>query len=85
MKILASDYVVKAPSDLSLKDEEIVIQHKGSKSICNRALVIASLLNTPITLHNISPGKDTTILISALSKLGIMIKQVGDDSVQVYG
>ena len=45
----------------------------GSKSITNRALILAALSDGPVTLHNALFSDDTLIMIKALRKLGFSI------------
>ena len=40
----------------------------GSKSITNRALILAALSDGPVTLHNALFSDDTLIMIKALKK-----------------
>ena len=84
-KCLAIDYLLKVPKDHYICEETVVIDHQGSKSISNRALIIAALLNKPIILHNISPGKDTIIMINALRKLGIKVKPYNKVGIRIEG
>lgn len=46
----------------------------GSKSITNRALVIAALSSTPSTIHGALRSRDTSLMIDALRAMGTDIK-----------
>ena len=46
----------------------------GSKSITNRALIIAALSSTPSTIHGALRSRDTDLMISALEAMGIEIR-----------
>lgn len=50
----------------------------GSKSLTNRALVIAALANGTTTLQGASDANDSVILIRLLQKLGVEIKTTAD-------
>jgi 3-phosphoshikimate 1-carboxyvinyltransferase len=46
----------------------------GSKSISNRALILAALGNGPVTLSNMLFSRDTEIMMSALRQLGFSLQ-----------
>ncbi|AOW92232.1 3-phosphoshikimate 1-carboxyvinyltransferase [Rhodococcus sp. WMMA185] len=52
----------------------------GSKSITNRALILAALANGPSTLSGALRSRDTDLMIDALRTLGITVEAVGDGS-----
>lgn len=52
----------------------------GSKSITNRALIIAALCDGPVTLNGALFSRDTLIMIEALQKLGFEILADKDNS-----
>jgi 3-phosphoshikimate 1-carboxyvinyltransferase len=54
---------VTAPNNYTVSGN---IELPGSKSIANRALIIKALSRAEITLHNLSPSKDTEILQALL-------------------
>jgi 3-phosphoshikimate 1-carboxyvinyltransferase len=45
----------------------------GSKSITNRALLLAALSSAPITLHGALWSEDTEIMVACLQSLGVQI------------
>ena len=57
----------------------------GSKSITNRARLLAALFSDPVTLHGALSSDDTEIMAGCLEKLGISISftvdplETGDD------
>ena len=53
----------------------------GSKSYANRALIIASLTKSSVTLHNVTSFDDTIAMINSLKDLGIIINQKDGDTV----
>ena len=58
----------------------------GSKSLSNRALLLAAIANGTTVLENILVGEDTTVMIRALRQLGIRIDEDGKDlNYKVYG
>ena len=51
----------------------------GSKSLSNRALLLAAIASGATVLDNILLGDDTTVMIRALRQLGIRIDEDGKD------
>ncbi len=62
----------------------ITLSLPGSKSITNRALLLAALSNKTTTLHNVLLSDDTTHMMNALKKCGIRIIRKGS-SVNISG
>ncbi len=58
------------PLEKSIKAE---INMPGSKSLTNRALIIASIANGVSILKNVSKSADSEVLVQALKKLGVTI------------
>ena len=54
------------------------IRLPGSKSISNRALLLASLATGTTELRNVLRAEDTDVMIEALGKLGVMLTADGD-------
>lgn len=50
----------------------------GSKSVTNRALVLAALASTPTTLHGPLRSRDTTLMVQGLRALGVRIEDQGE-------
>ncbi|MFP6901532.1 MAG: 3-phosphoshikimate 1-carboxyvinyltransferase [Opitutales bacterium] len=58
----------------------------GSKSITNRALLLAALNEGPVTLHNALFSEDVEMMLSALQALGITTQaSPGDRTIRVEG
>ena len=57
----------------------------GSKSISNRALLLAALSEGTTTLHHLLDSDDTRVMKAALESLGVKIEQVGEASYRVFG
>jgi 3-phosphoshikimate 1-carboxyvinyltransferase len=55
----------------------------GSKSISNRALVLAAISHEPCTISNLLVARDSALMIGALGALGIGIDQLDKNSVRV--
>src|ERR1700746_3991211 len=51
----------------------------GSKSITNRALILAALSDTPSVLRGVLQARDTSLAIGALRALGCAIDSDGAD------
>lgn len=58
-----------------LKPVRAIVSVPGSKSITNRALILASLCKNPVEITNPLQSDDTKALISCLQTLGIEIQQ----------
>lgn len=56
----------------------------GSKSLTNRALLLAALSSEPVTLTGTLVSEDTELMIAALRTLGLSV-EVADDRVVVSG
>ena len=54
-------------------------QIPGSKSITNRAFILAALADSPSLLHNPLTSRDTDLMAKALQGLGIGIESEGND------
>src|SRR5882724_4484333 len=64
---------------------ELTWQVPGSKSITNRALVLASLADGESVLEGVLHSDDTRHMRSALSALGIPIEDAGPTTLVVHG
>lgn len=56
-----------------------IIEIPGSKSLTNRALIMASLADGKSAIRNHSKSSDSRVLINALKKLGISISEKPDN------
>jgi 3-phosphoshikimate 1-carboxyvinyltransferase len=56
----------------------IVVDVPGSKSIANRALVVAALADGESLLTNVPDGDDTAALVTGLGQLGVAVVLDGD-------
>ncbi len=56
----------------------------GSKSISNRALLLAALAHGKTTLTGLLESDDTRVMLDALDKMGVGVERV-DDSVCIEG
>ena len=61
------------------------IRLPGSKSISNRALLLAAMAAGDTLISNLLRSEDTDHMLSALRQLGIEIEESGDVDVQVTG
>lgn len=57
----------------------------GSKSIANRALLIAALASEPVVLNNLLRSDDTARMLEALAALGIHVEEITPTQVVVHG
>lgn len=57
----------------------------GDKSISHRAIIISSIAKGKTTVKNFSLSQDCKATLVAFNSLGVKIKQIGKDSLIVYG
>jgi len=69
-------YVTVSPSNAPIN---ATVSVPGSKSLTNRALVMAALSGQETILKNILLSDDTEVMINALRQLGVGIKQQGNE------
>jgi 3-phosphoshikimate 1-carboxyvinyltransferase len=55
-----------------------LVQLPGSKSISNRALLLAALASGSTSLHRLLDADDTRVMIDALSALGVILRRDGE-------
>ena len=60
------------------------VQLPGSKSISNRALLLAALAAGETRLHNLLASDDTAVMLAALEQLGVSVER-GTDETVVHG
>ncbi len=65
------------PAPVSPGSIDAVIRVPGSKSLTNRALVLAALSDGPSTVTNALRSRDSLLMIQALRTLGVDIEEVG--------
>ena len=51
----------------------------GSKSLSNRALILAALSDEPTKIHSFLDARDTQLMITGLRSLGVDINELGKD------
>lgn len=61
------------------------LQLPGSKSISNRALLLAALTPGVTTLTGVLASDDTQVMIESLNKLGVKAVKVSDSVYQIHG
>ena len=69
----------------ALEPVDLTVSLPGSKSITNRALVLAALAEGPSTIHRALRSRDTTLMADALGSLGADVDTSGDDWTVVPG
>jgi len=62
-----------------------VLDLPGSKSISNRALLLAALAQGQTRLHGLLDADDTRVMLAALRTLGVSIIQTAADSAHISG
>ncbi|MGI8523990.1 MAG: 3-phosphoshikimate 1-carboxyvinyltransferase [Nocardioides sp.] len=58
---------------------DVTVSLPGSKSLTNRALVLAALADAPSVVRRALRSRDTTLMASALAALGATVDVSGDD------
>jgi 3-phosphoshikimate 1-carboxyvinyltransferase len=59
------------------------IEIPGSKSVTNRALILAALASTPSTLRKPLHSRDSRLMIAGLRALGVEINEEGNGDIQI--
>jgi 3-phosphoshikimate 1-carboxyvinyltransferase len=67
------------PAPVASSPVQATVAVPGSKSVTNRALVLAALAQTPTILHKPLRSRDTDLMASGLRALGAHIHSDGDD------
>lgn len=65
------------PAPAALRPVDAVVAIPGSKSMTNRALLLAALADAPSVVSGALRARDTALMVAALSRLGI--RMVADD------
>jgi len=60
-----------------------VVRLPGSKSLSNRALLLAALCEGETTVENLLASDDTERMLEALDAMGVQVKDLGDSAVKV--
>jgi 3-phosphoshikimate 1-carboxyvinyltransferase len=58
---------------------DVVVTLPGSKSLTNRALVLAAIADGPGVIHRALRSRDTTLMAAALTSLGSTVDTSGED------
>lgn len=69
------------PAPTASRPVGAIVPVPGSKSASNRALVLASLADGPSTITGLLDARDTQLMITGLTQLGIEITVLGRDAV----
>jgi len=64
---------------------DVVVRVPGSKSITNRALLLAALADGPSTLHGVLDADDTAAFAGGVRALGVPVEPAGPDAWRVLG
>jgi 3-phosphoshikimate 1-carboxyvinyltransferase len=67
------------PAPYAAEPVDAVVRVPGSKSVTNRALVLAALAGEPTRLHAPLRARDTTLMAAALRALGVGVADDGAD------
>lgn len=69
------------PDPLLLRRPPVEVRAKlrppGSKSLSNRALLLAALADGPTTIHGCLDAEDTRLMLAALAELGVEVEALG--------
>jgi len=62
------------------------VRPPGSKSITNRAMVLAALADGPVTLTGVLDSQDTQVMVESLRRLGFSVRQdISDCTCHILG
>jgi 3-phosphoshikimate 1-carboxyvinyltransferase len=67
------------PAPVASSPVQATVAVPGSKSVTNRALLLAALARTPTILHKALRSRDTDLMATGLRALGTGIDRAGDD------
>jgi 3-phosphoshikimate 1-carboxyvinyltransferase len=67
------------PAPRALAPVDVVVSLPGSKSLTNRALVLAAIADGPSVVRRALRSRDTTLMAAALTALGSGVDTSGDD------
>jgi 3-phosphoshikimate 1-carboxyvinyltransferase len=67
------------PAPRALAPVHAVVTLPGSKSLTNRALVLAAIADRPSVIRRALRSRDTTLMAHALTSLGSRVDSTGDD------
>jgi 3-phosphoshikimate 1-carboxyvinyltransferase len=67
------------PAPLPREPVSAVVRLPGSKSVTNRALVLAALADGPSVVRRALGSRDTRLMADALSRLGAEVDATGED------
>lgn len=73
------------PAPRALAPVDVTVSLPGSKSITNRALVLAALADEPSVVRSALRSRDTTLMAQALTRLGSRVDTDGEDWVVTPG
>lgn len=65
--------------------DPVVVRVPGSKSVANRALMIAALTAGESVISNLPDGDDTEAMLAALTILGVSVDHINDSTVRIRG
>ena len=67
------------PAPVALGPVHARVVLPGSKSVTNRALVLAALADGPATIRGALMARDSVLMVTALTQLGTRIEQISQD------
>ncbi len=67
------------------KTPDLAVAAPASKSLANRALLLAGLATGTSSVHGIPPGDDTRAALAVLEHLGAKVEETGPDILSVAG
>ncbi|GIV14609.1 MAG: 3-phosphoshikimate 1-carboxyvinyltransferase [Armatimonadota bacterium] len=64
---------------------DVCVDLPGSKSITNRALLIAALCQQRVTISHALDSEDTQVMRESLRRLGFLVEQPQSETIVIYG
>lgn len=73
------------PAPYAASPVDVTVSLPGSKSLTNRALILAALADGPSVVRGALRSRDTTLMAAALTNLGTQVDTAGDDWMVIPG
>ncbi len=64
---------------------DFILSVPASKSLANRALLLAGIADGVSTIHGLPPGDDSRAALAVLENLGVKLEKTAADSLQIHG
>ncbi len=87
--MLLPPHLKKIPATVGVKPlagpPHLAVTAPASKSLANRAILLAGIAMGTSSVHGIPPGDDTRSALAALESLGVKFEKTGPDTLTIHG